>query len=74
MTYPVYQPREDSYLMQKVIKEYADGRVLDMGTGTGILAKEAAKTAISVIAADINHVSIEFCRKNIKDKKIKNTN
>src|SRR3989344_5917150 len=57
----IYQPAEDSYLMQKYVRQYAEGRVLDMGTGSGIQAKEAAKSPIvrEVIAVDINKIAIE---------------
>ena len=60
----VYEPREDSFLMQRCIKEYAHGRVLDMGTGSGVLAKEAAKYADEVEAVDIN----PFCIRQEHDK------
>ena len=57
----IYQPAEDSFLLQKYIKRYAEGRVLDMGTGSGIQAKEAVKSSIvrEVIAVDINKIAIE---------------
>ncbi len=60
----IYEPREDSFLLCRQIKDYADGKsVLDMGTGSGILAKEAAKYAVRVIAVDISPAAVEFCRK-----------
>jgi HemK-related putative methylase len=58
----IYEPREDSYLMLKSIKGYAEGRVLDMGTGSGILAQEAQKYADEVVAADINPQAVKECR------------
>ena len=66
----IYEPREDSELLRNVIKEYSKGFVLDMGTGTGILAQEAAKTADTVLAVDINKKAIEYCKNNIKNEKI----
>jgi methylase of polypeptide subunit release factors len=39
----IYEPQEDSFLLQKVLKEYAFGRVLDMGTGSGIQALTAMR-------------------------------
>jgi release factor glutamine methyltransferase len=62
----VYEPAEDSYLIRKHIKDYAEGRVLDMGTGSGVLAEEARKYADEVIAADLNHKAIEYGRKHIE--------
>ncbi len=50
----IYPPSEDSYLIQKYVKKYAKGKVLDMGTGSGILALEALKKTKNVLAADIN--------------------
>lgn len=66
----VYEPREDSFLIQKHIKDYAQGNVLDMGTGSGILAGEAAKHAETVIALDISPAAIKHCKKSIKEKNI----
>lgn len=50
----VYEPAEDSELIKKHIKEFAKGTVLDMGSGSGILAKEALKYTKAVYASDIN--------------------
>ncbi|RJQ16986.1 methyltransferase domain-containing protein [Candidatus Woesearchaeota archaeon] len=66
----IYEPQEDSFFIKEYIKEYATGNVLDMGTGSGILAEEAAKYAKSVIAVDINPKAIEHCKKNINNPKI----
>lgn len=67
----MYEPREDSYLIKKHIKDYAKGSVLDMGTGSGILAIEAAKFADSVVACDIDADLIKDLKvKFEKNKKI----
>ncbi|MEE9525874.1 MAG: HemK2/MTQ2 family protein methyltransferase [Candidatus Woesearchaeota archaeon] len=68
----VYEPREDSFLILKEIKNYAIGNVLDMGTGSGILAIEAAKTADVVIGADINETTLDYAKHNLKLKGLKN--
>ncbi|MFH1211312.1 MAG: HemK2/MTQ2 family protein methyltransferase, partial [Candidatus Woesearchaeota archaeon] len=69
----IYDPQEDSYLLQKHIKDYvlAKSRVLDMGTGSGILAFEAAQYADSVLAADINSRAVAEIKKRIKKEKRK---
>lgn len=66
----MYEPREDSFLLQKEVSKYAIGDVLDMCTGSGIIAKEAAKTADQVVGLDINPKCIEYCEKQIKDNNV----
>jgi HemK-related putative methylase len=69
--YTIYEPAEDSYLIKKHIKDYAKNNVLEIGTGSAILAIEAAKHADSVLAVDIQKKVIQHCKKTIKNKKIK---
>ena len=57
----IYEPREDSYLLEKYVKKLAVGRTLDMGTGSGIQAL-AAKKADSVLASDINEEAVAFVK------------
>lgn len=68
----IYQPREDSYLIKKHIKKHSKGIVLDMGTGSGVLAVEAAesKKVKKVVAVDIQKRVINHLKKTIKNKKI----
>lgn len=62
----IYEPQEDSFLLSKHIRYYAKGKVLDLGTGSGILAEEALKYTRDVLAADINEECVELFRnKNI---------
>lgn len=62
----IYEPREDSYLLQKYVLKFAKGKVLDMGTGSGILAEIALKKTKNVLAADIDEEAVEY----VKNKKI----
>ncbi len=57
----VYKPSEDSYLLLKHVENLVQGRVLDMGTGSGIQAVAAAlKPEVEyVLAADINLEAIK---------------
>lgn len=67
-----YEPQEDSYLLLEYVNKLAYGKVLDMGTGSGILAKGASfKHGVDeVVAVDIDEQAIEELNK--KDvKKIK---
>ena len=68
----VYEPAEDSFLLQLIISKYAKNKtVLDMCSGSGILAKAALSSgAKSVIAVDINPDSIKILKKE-KIKAIK---
>ncbi len=67
----IYEPAEDSFLLQKYVKKLAKGFVLDIGTGSGIQAKTAAKknSVKKVIATDINKEAL----KKIKEKNITTT-
>ena len=67
----VYQPAEDSFLISLIISKYSKNKVvLDMCTGSGILAIEAMKYGASLVTAvDINKDAIKFL--NLKFKKLK---
>jgi release factor glutamine methyltransferase len=71
--YKIYTPREDSALLEHYVRQYAKNDVLDIGTGSGIQAITAAHSnkVKSVLAADIQKSTIDHCKKNIKNKKIK---
>lgn len=66
----IYEPREDSTMLEKYVRQYAKGNVLDMGTGSGIQAIAAAQSpkVKSVLATDIQKGVVEYCKKNIKSK------
>jgi methylase of polypeptide subunit release factors len=67
----VYEPAEDSYLLEKVVKNYIydlDSKeisVLDMGTGSGIQALACINSGINknhVLAADIDEDSVKILK------------
>jgi len=65
----VYWPREDSLLLKEVVRDFARGRVLDMGTGSGIQAMEAGRYCDEVVAADIDPEAVkELLKKNAGPK------
>lgn len=57
----VYEPAEDSFLLASLLKKNMRGkRVLDMGTGSGILARQAREAgATQVDAVDIHLPSVQ---------------
>ncbi len=56
----MYYPAEDSKLIEKWVGKKVSGRVLDIGTGTGILAFAAANRAEEVIGVDIDPEAVEY--------------
>src|SRR3989344_5644060 len=68
-----YEPREDSYLLQKYVKKYARGAVLDVGTGTGIQADAASRksSVTAVIGVDVDAAAISYCVNTHKNMKLK---
>ena len=68
-----YPPREDSYLLSRVVKQISKGKtVLDIGTGTGIQAITAALNgARDVVATDINPDALKLAKENAKLNKVK---
>jgi HemK-related putative methylase len=69
----VYEPEEDSYLMQEQVKKYVSGNVLDMGCGSGILGITALKknTVTKVTFADINPEALLFVKNKLKEEESK---
>ena len=54
-------------LLDHVLKTYRPRRVLDLGTGTGVLAIAAAKALhIGVLASDIDPLSVRVARENAR--------
>jgi release factor glutamine methyltransferase len=51
----VYQPAEDSALLARAAVGHAEGRTLEVGTGSGWVAEQVAvETTASVVASDVN--------------------
>lgn len=69
----IYEPREDSFLLEKFVRKYALGRVLDMGTGSGILGLSAMKSpnVREIIAVDINLEAVESLRNQIVRERLR---
>jgi len=57
----IYAPDEDSYLLREFVKKFSkDKKVLDVGSGSGILAESATSSgAKKVLCVDIDKESVE---------------
>jgi release factor glutamine methyltransferase len=60
----VYEPAEDTFLLADSIAINEGEKVLDMGTGCGILAVLAAEKAEKVVAVDVNPHAVTCAKKN----------
>lgn len=61
----VYQPADDTFLLAENLQVETRSRVLEIGTGTGILAIMASRKASLVIATDVNPFALQIATKNI---------
>ena len=60
----VYEPAEDTFLLADNLLVKKSDNVLEIGTGTGIIAIIASKKAKKVVTVDINRYAVECARKN----------
>ncbi len=60
----VYEPAEDSFLFAENLDVKAGERILDIGTGSGMLGIVAAKKANEVVVIDINSCAIRCAKEN----------
>jgi len=60
----VYEPAEDSFLAADNLNIKENDCALDIGTGCGILAIAAAKTARRVVAVDVNPHAVTCTKQN----------
>ena len=57
----IYEPREDTYLLKNTIEglELKDKQVLEVGTGSGLIAEKMSEMGADVTASDINEEALE---------------
>ena len=60
----VYEPSEDSFLFAENLPVERSRRVVDVGTGCGILGIVAARYAERVVAIDVNPCAVRCARRN----------
>ncbi len=68
----IYDPEEDSFLLQKYVRKYAHGRVLDIGTGSGIQALAALEKTPDVLAVDVNEDAVRLVKSKGVNSKVSN--
>jgi release factor glutamine methyltransferase len=68
----VYEPSEDSFLFAENLNVEKDDFVLDLGTGSGILAILAAQKAQCVFSVDINPFAVRCAKGNAKTNNVQN--
>lgn len=65
-THPkVYEPAEDSFLLAENLEMSRRDEVLEIGTGTGIIAVCASRKVAKVVATDINPWALRCATKNL---------
>ncbi len=69
----IYEPAEDSHLLQKYVRQQAVGRVLDLGTGSGIQALTAITNPNTqlVVAVDQDSEAVKALQEKIKKEKLR---
>lgn len=68
----VYIPAEDSYLLADNLQIEKGQSVLEIGTGSGIVAMYASKLTDNITVTDINFDACELARKNFEANNIGN--
>jgi release factor glutamine methyltransferase len=60
----VYDPAEDSFLVVETVHCHAGEKLLEIGTGCGIISLECARQGAQVVCTDINPFAVETARAN----------
>ncbi|MDO5848602.1 MAG: class I SAM-dependent methyltransferase [Methanobrevibacter sp.] len=68
----VYIPAEDSFLLAENLAIKPGDSVLEIGTGTGIVAMYASKITDKITVTDINLDAVTLAEKNFKKNNIEN--
>jgi release factor glutamine methyltransferase len=65
----VYEPAEDSFQLAEAIDVKPNDRVLEIGTGTGIIALECTRRGADVVCSDVNPFAVELVKCNYSRNK-----
>jgi release factor glutamine methyltransferase len=66
----VYDPAEDTFLLLDSIAFTSQEKILELGTGCGLIALECAHRGASVVCTDINPFAIQLTRRNIERNRL----
>jgi len=62
----VYEPAEDTFLLLETLDVHPNDSVLEIGTGTGVIALDCARRGAEVVCSDINPFAVRLTRRNIE--------
>ena len=68
----VYKPAEDSYMLADNLLIKEGQSVLEIGTGSGVVAMYASRLTDCITVTDINFDACELARRNFEDNGIEN--
>ena len=67
----VYMPQDDTYLLCDAVDEFAKGKVLEIGCGSGFISCECAKNGLDVTCVDINPYAVEETKRLASQEGVK---
>jgi len=67
----VYEPAEDTFQLLEIINIRKGDKVLEIGTGCGVIALECIMQGAEVICTDINPYAVDTLRRTIENNKQK---
>ena len=62
----VYDPAEDTFLLLDSIQIDPHDKILELGTGCGLIGLECARRGVQVLCTDINPFAVQLTRHNIE--------
>jgi len=67
----VYEPAEDTFQLLESIEVNSEEKVLEIGTGCGVIALKCASLGANVVCTDINPYAVELTKRNyIRNKSL----